>query len=930
MELRDCPTCGSYSVFAESLPRTTSPEAADAALRPDATGEEAIGQYFSERTDKFMSLYRRETPTEPKSEHSREEFPSSNTTGDRSTGVTDTDLLAVRELRRTLGQIENANYTLSQAYSQTNGYLAGDEDTEDLRIRLRGVGDGLRKLLGDRSDDAEYMVELRSLHGISSALCSSIQNTLEDLLIAIKSGDERQLSQTVRMMEEVEGVGLLERVGYYEELVSDFNLVFGVEFRSDLWSDPHERVRTLLTSQESNSLQVAVRDSHRQAIWPEQCRPQSGLQDSQLENKQIGGSLGKPPKLESSPAVPEDPQPDTGASSNTTGDAVAPTVDPDSAILHQLRMTLRRIEDAIYRLNQFNFESSESFTGIGETKDAEKQLCVARDALKRLYFRREAVERRVELRKLSEAFYNSCSTIETTLDVVVIGIESEDIKMRTTEKVETGLRWYQDLMVALANLKAALAVLTEEIGDGNVSSATATNVSSVIRSSEGEILQAADENISGQEIPGSLAEEAPRSDLLDLQVKDVEVEDGLDRILEVESPPALPKDTLPDAGTSENTSENVSTFVVNPDLQRARRTIVYLKRTIEVFGSKQSHGSSPRSVAGDSDIREVSSRLCGVARALEDLLQWQDGDPQGKSLRPEWELKLRSFGRSLSTLCFGINITLENMVNALGSGESEKWEAMVRRMEDDEKVGCLIRLEWYRDFTVVLFSLAEGRMDENLSTEKLRLEEKISSLLRLQDPDGSREGQELRAWRSEATTLSSTACSEREFDQMLARIEYTAKKLSKAYSEPAGNFTGMEEIEMTARRLSSVADALREGLRTYHRHDEECRFGWYVRRRAFYTFRSSIQFTLEDLLIDVRSGDVTQWENTMRMMQEVERVPLDGRLEMYRDALVVLTGRYDADLLRLLRLQWDNEDQVDKRNAYRLAIWVGELSIPSV
>jgi hypothetical protein len=160
---------------------------------------------------------------------------------------------------------------------------------------------------------------------------------------------------------------------------------------------------------------------------------------------------------------------------------------------------------------------------------------------------------------------------------------------------------------------------------------------------------------------------------------------------------------------------------------------------------------------------------------------------------------------------------------------------------------------------------------------------------------------------------------------MLARKEHTAKKLRKAHSEPAGNFTGVEEIEMTVRRLSSIADALREALRTHQRLGEECRFGWYIRRRAFYTFRSSIQFTLEDLLIDIRSSDVTQWEDTMRMMQDVERVPLNWRLEMYRDTLVVLTGRYDADFLELLRLQRDNEDQADKRNAYRLAIWLGEL-----
>ena len=164
-----------------------------------------------------------------------------------------------------------------------------------------------------------------------------------------------------------------------------------------------------------------------------------------------------------------------------------------------------------------------------------------------------------------------------------------------------------------------------------------------------------------------------------------------------------------------------------------------------------------------------------------------------------------------------------------------------------------------------------------------------------------------------------------ELTRMLKRIEYTANKLSEAHREPAGNFTGTEEIEMSARQLSSVADALREGLQTHQRHGVDCKFGLYVRRRVFYTLSLSIQYTLVDLLIDIRSDDVTQWEDTMRMMQDVERVPLGRRLEMYRDVLVVMTGSYDMDLWELLRLQADNEDQADKRNAYRLAIWLGEL-----
>lgn len=61
-DLRDCPKCGSYSVFAESSRRTASPDQEHVPHRASAPGEEALGQYFSERTDKYMNLYRREQP----------------------------------------------------------------------------------------------------------------------------------------------------------------------------------------------------------------------------------------------------------------------------------------------------------------------------------------------------------------------------------------------------------------------------------------------------------------------------------------------------------------------------------------------------------------------------------------------------------------------------------------------------------------------------------------------------------------------------------------------------------------------------------------------------------------------------------------------------------------------------------------------------
>jgi hypothetical protein len=73
-ELRDCPTCGSYSVFAESPRRTASPDPG-VPHRANATGEEALGQYFSERTDKYMNLYRQQ-PLPKSTSDSHESLPN--------------------------------------------------------------------------------------------------------------------------------------------------------------------------------------------------------------------------------------------------------------------------------------------------------------------------------------------------------------------------------------------------------------------------------------------------------------------------------------------------------------------------------------------------------------------------------------------------------------------------------------------------------------------------------------------------------------------------------------------------------------------------------------------------------------------------------------------------------------------------------------
>jgi rRNA maturation endonuclease Nob1 len=75
-DLRECPECGSYSVFAESPRRTASPDNADFSHHAVAPGEAALGQYFSERTDKYMNLYRREQPRLRSTTDSHESLPN--------------------------------------------------------------------------------------------------------------------------------------------------------------------------------------------------------------------------------------------------------------------------------------------------------------------------------------------------------------------------------------------------------------------------------------------------------------------------------------------------------------------------------------------------------------------------------------------------------------------------------------------------------------------------------------------------------------------------------------------------------------------------------------------------------------------------------------------------------------------------------------
>ena len=73
-DLRECPNCRSYSIFDELPRRTASPD--NTPHHTTAPGEEALGQYFSERTDKHMNLYRQEQPVSKSTTDSHESLPN--------------------------------------------------------------------------------------------------------------------------------------------------------------------------------------------------------------------------------------------------------------------------------------------------------------------------------------------------------------------------------------------------------------------------------------------------------------------------------------------------------------------------------------------------------------------------------------------------------------------------------------------------------------------------------------------------------------------------------------------------------------------------------------------------------------------------------------------------------------------------------------
>jgi hypothetical protein len=436
-----------------------------------------------------------------------------------------------------------------------------------------------------------------------------------------------------------------------------------------------------------------------------------------------------------------------------------------------------------------------------------------------------------------------------------------------------------------------------------------------------------------------------------------------------ESPPALAKASLPDTSNPDNTTGDGSTLVINPDLQRVRRTIMYLIHTAhrlnEVFQLIPGGGTSSRSGAGDSYVKEVYDQLCSVAKTLNDLLQWQDDDPQGEGLRPEWALKLQIFQSNLSTLCSSITITVEDMGNALGSGETKRWEEMAHKMENDEGVDCLNRFRLYLDFIVVLTSLTKEHTGRNLLPVKLHLEEKISTLLGLQESYVLRVGQaeEAAATTAEGPAIESPyigasdnptrdastpmddsdSTKVRQLRQTLDQIDYAEVVLYDAiHRDSNGNFTDVKEIKDLYDELHNFDNSLRKLLH-HQRRDTECRTKLISSGGVVSTLCSSVQNTLEDILIAMDSNDPMQWADTVHIMEDSELVGWRQRFKLYQDVLTNLTGtrgrdsdseywlkQLDADVLELLGSQESNISQAATRSSHRSVIWPSRPKHPQV
>ena len=506
-----------------------------------------------------------------------------------------------------------------------------------------------------------------------------------------------------------------------------------------------------------------------------------------------------------------------------------------------------------------------------------------------------------------------------------------------------------------------------------------------------------------------------------------------------ESPPAVPKDPLPEVGASENTASDGNVPVAFTDssaVEQIKLTIRYIQETRIKLNERIALSNDASSVSTPSveEMGAVSGQLRSLAVALTTLLPRQKDFPQ-HSVQLERYLKLCSLSGSFSTLCWSILNTLDGVFSVLDSSEAKEWNEMVRKMEDSENVHCLKKLQWYQDLTVVLCDLVEGHTDENLMTDKLRLEENISSLLRVQDTDRSQIRQEVEAAFTTAekptierpdagasdvpeshleesvsasqsggrtshkesavisagssnpsrlndspptlpkdplpeigssedtgsdgnasvaipglsTTLSTLLSLQENINtpdnttgdtsapvvypdstavmllkRMLDQIDQIERTVfSEAHVSRNGNFTGVQEIKDFGNELRKIDTSLKR-LFQRERRNTECRTKLMGSGSIVSTLCSSVQITLHDFCIVFSSNDLVQWADTARSMEDVELVGWRQRMKLYQDILTNLTEargrdseywlkRLDADVQELLGLQESNSLQAAKR-----------------
>lgn len=191
----------------------------------------------------------------------------------------------MRRFARTLEQVAQARFVLGdKAYFDSYRNFTDEEEIRDLDCKLQDIEISLRRLLRLAIHDTEYRTKLAGSNSTIATFCSSIQNTFEDVLIAVASKDPMQWADTIRMMEDVELVGLRRRLRLYEDLLINLTGVRGSD--SEYWLKRSDAdISELLGSQESNSSQVAKRRSRRSVIWPP---PE---QNPRVENVQVESGL---------------------------------------------------------------------------------------------------------------------------------------------------------------------------------------------------------------------------------------------------------------------------------------------------------------------------------------------------------------------------------------------------------------------------------------------------------------------------------------------------------------------------------------------------------------------------------------------------------------------------------------------------------------